>query len=63
MITILKRAEHGLETIQEIVPGCWINVVDPGPDEIARLQAGVDAPADFVTYPARPRRARPDGKG
>jgi magnesium transporter len=51
MITILKRAEHGLETIQEIVPGCWINVVDPGPDEIARLQAGVDAPADFVTYP------------
>lgn len=51
MITILKRAEHGLETIQEIVPGCWINVVDPGPDEIARLQADVDAPADFVTYP------------
>ncbi|HKZ82306.1 MAG TPA: magnesium transporter CorA family protein [Anaerolineae bacterium] len=51
MITILKRAEHGLETIQEIVPGCWINVVDPGPDEIARLQANVDAPADFVTYP------------
>lgn len=51
MITILKRAEHGLETIQEIVPGCWINVVDPGLDEIARLQANVDAPADFVMYP------------
>ncbi|HET7087702.1 MAG TPA: magnesium transporter CorA family protein [Anaerolineae bacterium] len=51
MITILKRAEHGLETIQEIVPGCWINVVDPGLDEIARLQANVDAPSDFVTYP------------
>ena len=51
MITILKRAEHGLETIQDIAPGCWINVVDPGPDEVARLQADVDAPADFVTYP------------
>ena len=65
MITILKRAEHGLETIQEIVPGSWINVVDPGPDEIARLQAGVDAQADFVTYPLdldeRARTEKDDG--
>jgi len=51
MITIFKNAEAGLETLTGIVPNCWINVVDPTTEEIARLQRDLPAPPDFVTYP------------
>jgi magnesium transporter len=51
MITILKNTELGLETLQTMTPGSWVHVVDPGLDEIGRLQQEVGAPQDFVTYP------------
>lgn len=50
MITLLKSTANGLETLDAIIPGCWINVVDPTTDEIERL-TNLGIPQDFVTYP------------
>ena len=51
MITFLKSSELGLEILPQAAHGCWINAVDPTPDEIALLQIELGAPSDFVTYP------------
>lgn len=64
MIGIYKTGEQGLEIQEEIGKGCWINVVDPTPDEIAQLRR-LELPAEFITYPLdmdeRPRVEREDG--
>jgi magnesium transporter len=39
-----------LESIEEIVNGCWINLIDPTPGEIEKLTA-LGIPQDFITYP------------
>ena len=50
MIKIYKSTENGLIHLDEFIPNCWINVVDPTPDEIERLTVeGI--PMDFITYP------------
>jgi len=50
MITIYRSREGVLETVPDIVSGCWINVIDPTSDEIERLVCeGI--PQDFLTYP------------
>ena len=63
MITIYKNTEFGLEIISEIVPGCWINVIDPTTDEI-EFVVSQGVPQDFITYPLdldeRPRTERED---
>lgn len=51
MITILKTTDQGLREIAELADGSWVNVVDPGPDEIDRLAERLRVPADFLTYP------------
>ncbi len=51
MITIVKNTELGLETLNTLTVGSWINVIDPTPEEVARLQQELGVPADFVTYP------------
>jgi magnesium transporter len=65
MITIYKTGEQGLEVTPEVVKGCWINVVDPTPDELAQLR-DLNVPSEFVTYPLdldeRPRVEREDGQ-
>ena len=64
MITYHKTGEHGLEVVDEIVKNCWINVVDPTPDELTELRA-LDIPPEFITYPLdldeRPRIEREEG--
>jgi magnesium transporter len=64
MITYHKTGEQGLETVDEIVKNCWVNVVDPTPDELAQLRA-LDIPPEFITYPLdldeRPRVEREEG--
>lgn len=50
MISIYKSTENGLEVIQEIVTGCWINLVNPTPEEIEKVTA-LGIPQDFITYP------------
>lgn len=64
MIKIYKTGEQGLELQEEIGKGCWINAVDPTPDEIAQLRE-LKIPPEFITYPLdldeRPRVEREDG--
>ncbi len=50
MITIYKSMESGVEKVNDVISGCWINVVDPTTDEIERLTL-LDIPQDFVTSP------------
>jgi magnesium transporter len=65
MITIYKTGEQGIEALDEIVKGCWINVVDPTADELARLRE-MGIPAEFITYPLdldeRPRVEKDEGE-
>ena len=65
MITIYKTGEQGLEVLEEITKGCWINVVDPTPEELAQLRE-LNVPLEFITYPLdldeRPRVEREDGE-
>jgi magnesium transporter len=49
MITIYKNNEQGLLQIDEPTSGCWINVVDPTPEEFTQLvKRGI--PQDYLTY-------------
>lgn len=49
MLTIFKTTPEGLETIQSISNGCWINAIDPHPDEISRLESwGIES--ELITY-------------
>ncbi|MCC6189852.1 MAG: magnesium transporter CorA family protein [Anaerolineales bacterium] len=64
MITIYRSTTQGLEQLPAVADGCWVNAVDPTPDEVAQLQAwGV--PAEFVTYvldlDERPRSEHDEG--
>jgi hypothetical protein len=61
MITIYANRENGLATQSELTGGSWLNVIDPTPEEIARLQELGIYP-DFITYP-RPGRAGRMGAG
>jgi magnesium transporter len=49
MLTILKNTEQGLQCLDEFAVGCWINVIDPTPEEISRLEAWGVHP-DYVQY-------------
>jgi magnesium transporter len=64
MISYHKTGEHGLEVADEIVKNCWINVLDPTPDELTQLRA-LEIPPEFITYPLdldeRPRVEREEG--
>ncbi|MBN1148124.1 MAG: magnesium transporter CorA family protein [Anaerolineales bacterium] len=65
MITIYKTQETGLHRISEPTSGCWINVINPTPEEILSLQA-LGVPQDYLTYPLdldeRPRTERENGE-
>jgi len=37
MLTIYKTSEQGLTRLDEVKNGCWINAIDPTPDEIKQL--------------------------
>ena len=50
MISIMKTTRVGLEKVQEVTSGSWINIVDPTPQEISQI-ASLGVPQDFITYP------------
>lgn len=50
MITTLKNSEIGITQLDEITSGCWIHVVNPSPNELARLEE-VGIPRDYLAYP------------
>ena len=64
MITILQTQNEKLVPIEKVVDGAWVNVIDPGKEEIETLRSwGV--PEDFITYPLdldeRSRTEKDDG--
>ncbi len=63
MLQIYKSSENGIEQVSDVTTSCWINVVDPTPDEILKLKE-LGVPQDFITYPLdideRPRSERED---
>lgn len=49
MLTIYKTTEQGLEQLDSMANGAWVNAVDPTPEEIQRLvDWGIDA--DYINY-------------
>ena len=49
MLSIYKTTESGLETLDTIANGAWVNVVGPTPDEIEKLvNWGMDM--DYINY-------------
>ncbi len=48
MITIWKQSETTLEKLEKSTKGCWVNVVNPTPEEIQRLQQEYLIPPDVV---------------
>lgn len=65
MITIYKSVTTGLAVLTEPIDGCWINAVDPTPQEIQWLQS-LNIPPDYTTYPLdideRARTERENGE-
>jgi magnesium transporter len=63
MLTIYKTTEQGLVTVDDAAAGCWLHVVAPTSEELARLErAGI--PPEFLTHALdldeRPRTERDD---
>ncbi len=50
MIAIRKSAEHKLETLDAVTCGSWLNVVDPGADDLARLEHELAIPAGLLGH-------------
>ncbi len=65
MINIYKSTEAGLTPLTEPVEGCWINTIDPTPQEYAWLE-NLGIPRDYISYPLdideRPRVERENGE-
>jgi magnesium transporter len=49
MLTIFKNTEQGLKCVEEFINGCWVDVVDPTPQEISQLEEWGVHP-DYVQY-------------
>lgn len=50
MLSVFKNDDVRLNLQEEPTSGCWINVIDPTPEEIARLQE-LGIPQDYILYP------------
>ena len=50
MLEFYKNQELELQRIDEIVPNCWINAINPTAEEIEKI-AAIGIPQDFVTDP------------
>ncbi|OGO18131.1 MAG: magnesium transporter [Chloroflexi bacterium RBG_16_48_8] len=51
MITILKSTDSGLEKLTSLTEGCWVNLIDPRPEEIEQVHKEMGIPMDLITYP------------
>jgi magnesium transporter len=50
MITIYKTIDAELQRIPEPISGCWMNVINPTPEEVAHIHS-LGIPHDYITYP------------
>jgi magnesium transporter len=64
MIAFYRNTENGLTVLPAAIPNCWINVINPSPEEIVRLQE-MGVPPDYIYYSLdldeRPRSERENG--
>jgi magnesium transporter len=51
MIYIFKRTASGLQKVEKIEKGCWINVVNPTNEELGNLHVDLNIPMEFLTDP------------
>jgi magnesium transporter len=49
MIKIFKTTSNGFVSIDNIEKDCWVNVSNPGPDELIRISEDLSIPLDFLT--------------
>lgn len=65
MINFYKNTENGLTILDEPIDNCWVNVIDPTPEEQAKLVA-MGIPHDYIIYPLdldeRARTERENGE-
>ncbi|MGB2689920.1 MAG: CorA family divalent cation transporter [Desulfobacterales bacterium] len=49
MIKIFKTTGNGFISIDDIEKDCWVNVSNPGPEELIKLSEDLTVPLDFLT--------------
>jgi len=49
MLTVYKTTPDGLVTIESVSNGCWVNAIDPTPEEVEKLQFWGIEP-ELITY-------------
>jgi len=49
MLTVYKTTPDGLVTIESVSNGCWVNAIDPTPEEVEKLQFW-DIEPELITY-------------
>jgi len=49
MIKIFKTTGNGFVSIDNIEKDCWVNVSNPGPDELTKISEDLAIPLDFLT--------------
>jgi magnesium transporter len=63
MLCVRKSSDEGLELIETIAHGSWVNVIDPKPDEVEKLTS-MNIPLDWIAnsldVDERPRTERED---
>lgn len=50
MLEFFKNQELDLQRLDDVVPNCWINAINPTPEETEKI-AALGIPQDFVTDP------------
>jgi magnesium transporter len=48
MLTVYKNTPDGLTTLTDIVPGSWVHITDPSPEDVARITDVYGIPDKFV---------------
>jgi magnesium transporter len=49
VLTFYRSRDGQIETLLEPVDGCWVSLIEPSPEELARVHAAFGAPMDFLT--------------
>ena len=66
MLTIFRNHDHGLQVQPQVSDGCWVHVVEPTREDMARLES-LGVPPDFLSHiqdpDERPRTERDEDTG
>src|SRR6187401_3199805 len=51
MMTILKSTDFGLQPLESLADGVWVNLVNPAPGDVHFIARTFDIPPDFLSSP------------